>query len=242
MKTAVVRSACLVAMVIAASQQTFSQLVDFSSSPGYSAMTKTMIDNYILNSSTRNHTKEGNGTSTTSRTSTTAPASPPQVPEYRRYPAVQFKSTGTRLTMQEYLDSINASPQDKAEIKELVLGILKSYDVEAAAKGYPNDWALAFVSYVGLNSLVYHGRTEKPVLPFEQNIGLRDVVAEYATDHGILNNLTDRKKQEQYELLVMIGALTFHFYEKALKEKNAEEIKNCQLIAAQNLKLVGIKP
>ena len=144
--------------------------------------------------------------------------------------------------MQEYLDSINTSPQDKAEIKELVLGILKSYDVEAAARGYPNDWALAFVSYVGLNSLVYHGRTGKPVLPFEQNIGLRDVVAEYATDHGILNNLTDRKKQEQYELLVMIGALTYHFYEKALKEKNEQQIKNCQLIAAQNLKLVGIKP
>ena len=124
----------------------------------------------------------------------------------------------------------------------MVLDIFKKYETEAAAKGYPSDWALAFVSYVGLNSLVYHGITEQPILPFEQNVGLRDVVAESATDNGIFNNVTDRKKQELYELLVMVGGLTYHFYEKALREKNAEELKNSKLQAAQNLRIVGLKP
>ena len=118
--------------------------------------------------------------------------------------------------------------------------MFSEYEAEAKAKGYPNDWALAYVSFVGLNSHVYHGQTEKPLLPFEQNVGLRDVVAEYATDNGIFNNVTDRQKQELYELLLLLGGLTYHFYEKALKEHNAEEIKNIRFLAEQNLRQMGV--
>ncbi len=229
-------------MIFTLSQQVSAQLVNFYTSPGYSTYINNLITNSIWNSSMKTYTKNYRGSSTASKSRSSASASPPAIPEYRRYPAVQFKSTGTRLTLQEYLDSVNISPQDKAELKELVLGIFKNYEAEAAAKGYPNDWALAFVSYTGLNSHVYNGKTEKPILPFEQNIGVRDVVAEYATDNGIFNNVTDRQKQELYELLVMVGGLTYHFYEKAVKEKNDEELKAVKLTAAQNLNLVGIKP
>ena len=118
--------------------------------------------------------------------------------------------------------------------------MFSKYEAEAKAKGYPNDWALAYVSCVGLNSHIYNGQTEKPLLPFEQNIGLRDVVAEYATDNGIFNNVTDRQKQELYELLLLLGGLTYHYYEKALKENNAEEIKSCRLLAEQHLRQLGV--
>ena len=63
---------------------------------------------------------------------------------------------------------------------------------------------------------------------------MRDFVAEYATDNGLFNNVTDRKKQELYDPLVMFGGLTYYFYEKALRENNAEELKNSKLAAAQN--------
>jgi hypothetical protein len=63
---------------------------------------------------------------------------------------------------------------------------------------------------------------------------MRDFVAEYATDNGLFNNVTDRKKQELYEILVMFGGLTYYLYEKALRENNAEELKNSKLAAAQN--------
>ncbi len=79
-------------------------------------------------------------------------------------------------------------------------------------------------------------------IPFEQNVGLRDVVAEYATDHGIFRNVTDRKKQELYELLIILGGLTNHLYEKAVKEKNNKDIEALKLQSANNLKIVGIKP
>ena len=230
-------------MIFTFSQQTFAQ--DFYSSPGYSRMIDNLLTNSIWNSSmkryTENYTKN-KGNSGVSQSKSSSTSEPYEVPAYRRYPAVQFKPTGTRLTLQEYLDSVNASPQDKAELKELVLKIFKEYETAAAAKGLPNDWALAFVSYVGLNLHVYHGITEKPIIPFEQNVGVRDVVAEHATDNGIFNKVTDRKKQEQYEFLVMFGGLTYHMCEKAGREKNSEELKNCKLAAAANLKLVGVKP
>ena len=227
------------AVIMIASQSIAAQIPNFYSSPGYTAMINVMIENKIM----ENYLKKGSrGGSGGSRSTSSGQASRAEVPAYRRYPAVQFKSTGTRLTLQEYLDSVNGTPKEKAELKELVVGIFKRYEAEAADNGYPNDWALAFVSYVGLNSHIYYGRTEKPILPFEQNIGIRYVVAEYATDHGIFNNVTDRQKQELYELFVMVGGLTYHFYEKALNEKNAKDIADTKAMAAQNLKMIGVKP
>ena len=119
---------------------------------------------------------------------------------------------------------------------------MDKYEAAAREKGYPNDWALALVSYICLNSRVYHGNTEKPIIPFEQNVGLRDVFAEQATENGIFNNVTDRQKQELYETLVMFGGITYDMYEKAVREKNAEGIKTWKRFAAENLKAVGIKP
>ncbi len=242
MKTKKLYSIALIAiLIITFYQQASAQLVNFYSSPGYSNFISTMIDNSIWKSSMENYTKNYKDSSRQSQSHSSTPSTPPQIPEYRRYPAVQFKSTGTRLTLQEYIDAVQGSPEEKEGLKELVLKIFSDYEAEAAAKGYPNDWALAYVSYVGLNSHIYHGNTGKPILPFEQNVGLRDVVAEQATDNGLFNGKTDQQKQELYELLVMIGGLTYHYFEKACKENNTEEIKNCQLAAEQNLKLIGIK-
>jgi len=115
------------------------------------------------------------------------------------------------------------------------------YETAAAAKGLPYDLALATVSYIGLNRHVYSG-AEEPIIPFEQNVGLRDVLAENMTKSGVLANYSDQKKQEIYEFLVIFGGLTYQLCDKARKEKNAEELKNCKLASAQNLKFMGIEP
>lgn len=230
-----------IVMMFTFSQQSYAQLANFYSSTNYSNFLNNMISNSIWNSSMEKYTKQYTGRSESSHSESTTPSSPPQIPEYRRYPAVQFKSTGTRLTLQEYLDAVKVSPQEKEDLKIKVLTIFELYEAEATRRGYPNDWALAYVSYVGLNSHIYHGKTEKLQIPFEQNLGLRDVVAEFATDNGLFNEITDREKQELYELLIIIGGLTYHYYEKACREGNAIEIEACRLTAAQNLKLLGIK-
>jgi len=233
---------CALLLILTSSQGATAQTADFYSSPGYSNFVNTLISNHIWNSSMARYTGNYQGSSGSSASRSSAPPAIEVVPAYRQYPAVKFQSTGTRLTLQEYLDAIQGGPEVKALAKDLVLDIFKKYEAEAAAKAYPNDWALAYVSYVGLNSHVYNGVRGKPIVPLEQNIGLRDVVAESATDKGLFNNISDRQKQEQYELFVMSGGLTYHFYEKALRENNAEELQQIKLRAADNLRLVGIRP
>ena len=230
-----------VILIFMFSQDTQAQLANFYSSANYSNFINNMISNSIWNSSMEKYTKDYKGGSGLSKADSIRQSVPEVVPEYRRYPAVQFKSTGTRLTLQPYLDAVNISAQDKAELKELVLKIFSDYESTSAAKSYTNDWALAYVSYVGINSYIYNGKTEKMIIPFEQNVGLRDVVAEQATDNELFKNVTDKEKQELYELMILMSGLTYYYYEKACKDKNAQEIENCKASAAQNLKLIGIK-
>lgn len=231
-----------VIMIFVFSQQSSAQLVDFYSSPGYSNLVNNMISNSVWNSSMEKYMKEYKPGSNTKKSLSSKPSGTNIIPEYRRYPAVQFKSTGTRLTLQEYLDKVEVSPQDKAELKKVILQIFKDYEAAAATKGYHNDWALAYVSYIGLNNHVFYGRKERLILPFEQNEGLRDVVAEYATNNGLFANVTDKNKQELYELMILGGGLIYYYYEKAIKENNPEDLKNLKLAAAQNLKALGINP
>lgn len=247
MKTTKLYSLGLAAvMILTCSPPTFAQLVDFYTSPGYTRLVDNLMTNYIWNSSmdryTKNYTNKNPGGSGVTQSRSPSPSKPYEVPAYRRYPAVQFKPTGTRLMLQELADTFGKTPQDRADWKELISETLNKYETAARAKGYPNDLALAYVSYVGLNKLVYHGVTEEPIIPFEQNIGLRDVVAELATDHGTFSKYTDREKQILYELFVVYGAVAYHLNEKAIREKNTEDIKKSRLLAGQNLELAGIKP
>lgn len=224
-------------MTFTFSQQTTAQLVNFYTSPGYINTIKTAQSNSLLG----NYTKKGSSGNSRSTSSDRSSISE-IVPDYRRYPAVQFKSTGTRLTVKEAAELLDPVPADRPETEKILSGILDRYEAAARAKGYPNDWALALVSYICLNSRVYHGNTEKPIIPFEQNVGLRDIIAEHATDNGIFKNVTDRKKQELYEILVIFGGVAYESYEKALLEKNPEKIETWKRFAAQNLKDIGIKP
>lgn len=231
----------LLTLLIFTAGPSSAQLVSFYGSPNYSTFINNLISNSIWNSSMEKYTKQYKGSSSRTGPDSAARSVPEEIPEYRRYRAVQFKSTGTVLTLQEYLDAVQIGSEEKVELKTLILKIFKEYEEAAVAKGYPNDWALAYVSFVGLHTHIYYGKTEKPLIPFEQNIGLRDVVAEYATDNDLFNNVTDQQKQELYELLVMLGGLTYHYYEKACRENNLEEIENCKLSAQQHLSIVGIR-
>lgn len=232
----------VLSLALMASHHAFAQMANFYTSPNYNNFVNTLITNSIWNSSMARYTGNYRGGSGGSSSRYSSQTTVEEVPAYRQYPAVKFQSTGTRVTLPEYLASVPGGPEVKAQAKELVLGVFKNFESTATAKTYPNDWALAYVSYVGLNSHIYNGKKEKPIIPLEQNVGLRDLVAEYATDNGLFANVSDRKKQEQYELLVMSGGLTYHFYEKALRENNTEELLALKQSAAQNLKLVGINP
>ena len=233
--------AIVIGVTLAAAQQASAQLVNIYNSTGWVNTIATIQENQIVKNALGN-TKNKTGSSSASRSTSSSQSEPYVVPAYRRYPAVQFKSTGTKLAVKEAAELLDPVPADRPETERILSGILDKYEAAARDKGYPNDWALALVSYICLNSRVYHGNTEKPIIPFEQNVGLRDVVAEQATENGIFNNVSDRQKQELYEIPVMFGGVTYDMYEKAVRENNAEGIINWKRMAADNLKAVGIKP
>jgi len=231
-------------MIFTFSQQTFAQLVDFYTSPGYTTMIDNLMTNHIWNSSMQKYTKKKPGGSGVSKSTSSSQSSPPAVPDYRKYPVVQFKPTGTRLMVQEIADTWGKTPEKKAYWKKLISETLDKYEAFAVAKGYPNDLALAFVSLIGLSKHMYHGTTEEPNIPFDfqQNTGLRDIVAKYADDNGTFNKYTDREKQGLYELFVIYGSVSYHLYKKAIKENDAESLHDCKIIAVRNLEFAGIKP
>src|SRR5690348_3748498 len=128
MKSITLYSICLFTIMITSySQGASAQLANFYSSPNYSNFINNMISNSIWQSSMDKYTKQNRGSSGVFRSDSSRHSLPIEVPEYRKYPAVQFKSTGTRLTMQEYLDAVENSPEEKAELKELILKIFSKY-------------------------------------------------------------------------------------------------------------------
>jgi hypothetical protein len=54
--------------------------------------------------------------------------------------------------------------------------------------------------------------------------------------------MTDRQKQGAYEFSLMTAGMIQYFFEKAKKEKNADDLKSCKVVAAENLKRFGVDP
>jgi hypothetical protein len=153
--------------------------------------------------------------------------------------AAQFKSTGTRLVLDEYVEALGGTAQDRAETKALLTGFLDRFDADAALLGIPNDLPLAIVTYITVNTAVY---SDRPLLANDRIVELRNALAMELTRGGALDRMTDREKQGAYEFSLMTAGLIQFFHEKAKKEKNAEDLKTCKVVAAENLKRFGVEP
>ena len=76
-----------------------------------------------------------------------------------------------------------------------------------------------------------------------QMVELRDTIAEALVEGNALNGVTDRKKQEMYETLVLFTGFALAAYQEGKQGSNAETVKVSQQLAGQNLLAVtGISP
>jgi hypothetical protein len=74
-------------------------------------------------------------------------------------------------------------------------------------------------------------------------VELRNTIAEALVESNALSSMTDRKKQEMYEALVLFTGLALATYHEGKQGGNAETIKASQQLAGQNLLAVmGISP
>ena len=150
--------------------------------------------------------------------------------------SVGFRSTGTQLKTREIANLI--SPGD-AQVFTLLTTILQEFDKEAQKIGRPNDLALALSFFFATNANVYHDAGVPPDPPV---LELRDTIATTLVEANALNGVTDRRKQEMYEALVIYTGLALATYQEG-KGGNPESLKIARQLAGQNLQaVVGISP
>ena len=236
MKTRIFSIGLVVLTTFAASQPSFAQQYG----QPYQSFIDTLITNKVWEKSLKNYSSNSQPSGTDRSTS---PDSAPVVRNTAVTPeqvkrAVQFKSTGTRLALDGYVDALGGTAQDKAETKERLIGLLDKFEAGATALGYPNDLPLALITFIAVNSAV---KSNKPLLSNDQIVELRNIMAVELTKRGTLDGMTDQRKQRTYEFLSMDAGLLKFFYEKAKAERNAEDLKTCKLVAKHRLEIFGIE-
>jgi hypothetical protein len=151
--------------------------------------------------------------------------------------SVLFHPTGTQLKTREIANVIDAG---NPEVFKLLTALLEEFDKGARAAGHPNDLALAMSFFLATNASIYH---DAGVPTDPQMVELRDMIAEALVASNALSSMTDRKKQEMYEALVLFTGLALATYQEGKQGGNAETIKASQQLAGQNLLAVmGVSP
>ena len=151
--------------------------------------------------------------------------------------SLHFRSTGTQLKTREIADLIDAG---NPQVLTLMTTILQEYEKGTRATGRSNDLALALSFFLATNASVYHdgGQPSDP-----QMFKLRETVAEALIEGNALKDMSDRQKQEMYEVLVLFTGFTLAVYQEGKQGNNSETVKTSQQLAGQNLlAVVGISP
>jgi hypothetical protein len=155
--------------------------------------------------------------------------------------AVRFRSTGTQLKTQSIADELSAggTPEAKKQMLATFSLLLTEYEKAARAQGKPNDLALALTAALVYNSSIYNGTPE----PDDARImEIRDALAELAVEAGTFAKMTDRQKQELYEVAVISTMLAKVGYEEASKAGDRATMAVYRNLAGQTLQAVSGMP
>src|ERR1043165_9504637 len=111
--------------------------------------------------------------------------------------AVRFRSTGTQLKTREIANTIDAGNQ---QVFTIMSAILTEYEKGARAAAHPNDLALALSFFFATNAGIYHDAGQPADAALME---LRDAIVEALVEGNALAGVSDRRKQEMYETLVI---------------------------------------
>jgi len=225
----------LVSCAAAVAQHAADGLGGAFNNPAGTTITRTITDGIARrNRERRLAAARRSGPSSTQRTASSDSAQP--VAKLNEA-SVLFRSTGTQLKTREIANVIDAG---NPQVFRLLTTLLEEFDKGARTAGHPNDLALAMSFFLATNASIYHDAGE-PADP--QMLELRDTIAEALVEGNALSSMTDRKKQEMYEALVLFTGLALATYQEGKRGGNAETIKTSQQLAGQNLLAVmGISP
>jgi hypothetical protein len=177
-----------------------------------------------------------------SSSSTSSAARPPandaQAAEKRAKAAeasLRFQPTGTRLLTPKLVETLGKTQAQKDQVSALVTALFQEFDKQAQKLGKPNDLAFALSYFLAQNAALYRG---KPEPKDEQYLELRETVAAAMGQSGGFAKMTDRQKQETYEMLVSYTGLVYVTYLDAKKRGDTETAKTMRELAGLNLKSI----
>ena len=224
----------LVSCAPALAQHSGDSLGGTFNTPAGATITKTIMDRIARRNRERRLAARRSGASSTARTSSSDSAQP--VAKLNEA-SVLFRPTGTQLKTREIANLIDAG---NPQVFKLLTALLEEFDKGARAAGHPNDLALAMSFFFATNASIYHDAGQPSDPPM---VELRDTIAEALVEGNALNGVTDRKKQEMYETLVLFTGFALATYQEGKQGGNAETIKVSQQLAGQNLlAVIGISP
>jgi len=224
----------LLVLRVPASAQYTDNLGGNWNNPASATITNIIMDRYARRRLEKNLAARRSGAASTARTSSSNSAA---AAAKLNDASLHFRSTGTQLKTREIANLIGA---ENPQVLTIMTTILQEFDKGARAAGRPNDLALALSFFFAANASVYHDAGQ-PTDP--QMVELRDTIAEALVEGNALNGVTDRKKQEMYETLVLFTGFALAAYQEGKQGGNADTVKVSQQLAGQNLQSVtGISP
>jgi hypothetical protein len=149
--------------------------------------------------------------------------------------SLRFQPTGTRLLTPKLVESLGKTQVQKDQVSALVTAIFQEFDKQAQKLGKPNDLAFALSYFLAQNATLYRG---KPDPKDEQFLELRETVAAAMGQSGGFAKMTDRQKQETYEMLVSYTGLVYATYLDAKQRGDKDTMKTMRELAGLNLKSI----
>ena len=143
-----------------------------------------------------------------------------------------FHRTAQPLKVREIANLLGSTPEERESTFTVFSNLLTYFDGEARRLGKPNDFPLALSVFLAVNSSVYHGTPE----PDDAHLmRLRDSIAEAMAEDPKFAAVTDRSKQELYEVMVIYTLFTQASYNEARKAGNRDLMDGNRKFAGMNL-------
>jgi len=153
--------------------------------------------------------------------------------------ATRFRSTGTQLTTRDLANASGNTPEEKEQMYKLMGAVLTAYDTEARKIGRQNDFALALAVALAVNSSVFNGRPE----PSDARVlEIGDAIGELMAEDNVFVGVTDKQKQEMYEIMVTFTMLVQAGANEAKQSGDAASAESYRQLAGKVLKSISGMP
>ena len=145
---------------------------------------------------------------------------------------VTFRPTPTPLKVHELANTLGSTPEEKEQAAATFSNLLTYYAGESKRLGMPNDFPLALSLFLSVNSSIYH-RTPPP--DDAHILKLREIIAGAMVEDPHFAAVTDRSKQELYEVMVIYTLFGQASYNEATKAGNQQLADGYRKFAGMNL-------